>query len=57
MGVEVTVAERLSSAITLRAADTAASAPSAPLYIPCLKYGTIRVVRCKLGVEQSRTYS
>ena len=52
MGLEVTVVRRVSSAITLRAAVSAASTPPAHGLFPCLKYGAIRVVRCKLGVEQ-----
>ena len=52
MGLEVTVVGRVSSAITLGAAVRAASTPPAHAFFPRLKYGTIRVVRCKLGVEQ-----
>ena len=52
MGLEATVAGRLSSAIILRAAVRAAATPPAYPFFPCLKYGVIRVVCCKLGVEQ-----
>ena len=52
MGFEVIVVRRVSSAITLRAAGRVVSTPPAHAFFQCLKYGTIRVVHGKLGVEQ-----
>ena len=52
MVLGVTVVRRESSAITLRAVVRDALTPPAHAVFLYLKFGAIRVVRCKLGVEQ-----
>ena len=55
MGAEVNIPGRISSAIILASAVKTATAPTAHLFFPCLKYRSVSVMCGELGVEEGET--
>ena len=55
MGAEVTIPERISSAIILASAVSTAAAPKAHLFFPYLEYRAVSVMCGELGIEEGET--